>query len=43
MVGAEWQWDIAGPNMLGAVDIYAAADGNDDPKCYYRQLLLPGI
>jgi hypothetical protein len=34
MVGAEWQWDIAGPNMLGAVDIYAAADGNDDPKCY---------
>jgi hypothetical protein len=34
MVGASWQWDIAGPNMLGAVDIYAAADGNDDPKCY---------
>jgi hypothetical protein len=34
MVGASWQWDIDGPNMLGAVDIYAAADGNDDPKCY---------
>lgn len=31
---AEWQWDIDGPNMLGAVDIYAAADGNDLPKCY---------
>jgi len=41
MVGDKWQWDVAGPNMLGAVDIYAAADGNDDPKfyidnfCYY--------
>ncbi|MEN8225994.1 MAG: choice-of-anchor J domain-containing protein [Bacteroidota bacterium] len=34
MQGASWQWDIAGPNMLGAADIYAAADGNDDPKFY---------
>jgi len=29
-----WQWDIDGPNMLGVIDIYAAADGNDDPKFY---------
>ena len=40
MVGF-WPWDIAGPNMLGAVNIYATADGSDDPKfyiddfCYY--------
>jgi len=29
-----WQWDIAGPNQLGVIDIYAAADGSDDPMCY---------
>lgn len=34
MVGAPWQWDIAGPNMLGVVDIYAAANGSDDPMFF---------
>ena len=29
-----WQWDIAGPNQLGVIDIYAAADGSDDPMYY---------
>lgn len=30
----EWQWDIDGPNMLGVIDIYAAAPGSDDPLFY---------
>ncbi|MFH1160889.1 MAG: choice-of-anchor J domain-containing protein [bacterium] len=29
-----WQWDIVGSNMLGVIDIYAAAPGTDDPKFY---------
>ncbi len=31
---AQWLWNNDGPNMLGAVDIYATADGNDDPMYY---------
>lgn len=34
LVGAPWQWDVAGPNQLGVIDIYAAADGTDIPKFY---------
>ena len=30
----DWQWDVAGPNMLGVIDLYAAAPGSDDPKFY---------
>jgi len=31
----DWQWDVAGPKQLGVIDIYAAADGSDLPKCYF--------
>ncbi|MFC2101542.1 choice-of-anchor J domain-containing protein, partial [Bacteroidota bacterium] len=34
MVGVPWQWDIDGPNMLGVIDIYAAAPGSDDPMFF---------
>jgi hypothetical protein len=29
-----WQWDIAGTNMLGVINIYANAPPGDDPKFY---------
>lgn len=29
-----WQWDIDGPDMLGVIDIYAAAPAGDAPKFY---------
>lgn len=29
-----WQWDIAGSNMLGVIDIFAQADGTDAAKYY---------
>ena len=29
-----WQWDIEGSNMLGALNIYAAAPASNDPKFY---------
>lgn len=35
-----WQWDISGPNTLGVIDIYAAADGDDDPKCYIDNVCM---
>ncbi|MBE0647897.1 MAG: choice-of-anchor J domain-containing protein [Bacteroidales bacterium] len=34
MVGTPWQWDNDGVNMLGVVDIYAAAPGSDDPMFF---------
>lgn len=33
MIG-QWQWDVAGPNKLGAINIFATADGTDNPKFY---------
>jgi hypothetical protein len=29
-----WQWDIAGPNKLGVINVFANAPAGDDPKFY---------
>lgn len=44
----EWQWDIDGSNMLGVIDIYAAAPGLDNPLFYidnvcFKELAPVGI